>query len=1010
MTASEPPRGPTWAPRVLLAGVLVSALDIGLAVATPTWSLFLGQAERHTFVALALTAGVGGAAACYALGHALARVAPDAEGRARLLCVIVFALATVVLYLLTSGRRVHDSPLRVPLVSLVAAIPAFTVLKLGARFDARARAGGSATLALGVLALALAAGVADAFLLRRLYPVFHGTLAALVLVFVSVATWLAPLRDRRSSPRLLAVLVGVALLGLPMAVWRALSAPNVAFVVAEYTGVSGRTLQLAERLLTFANTRGDATDDLTGPRQGDAASEMDAPDLRTGLRLTSRNVLLITVDALRADRLRSPRHATPQLDALADESAVFERAYTPTPHTSYALSSLLTGKYLRPVLDLPGAPSTHVALPELLRRYGMRTAAFYPPAIFFVDAHRFEALREARFGFEYQKEMFAPAHRRVRQLREYLQSLEQEGGGERDVFAWVHLFEPHEPYDPDPRFARGDSAEERYDAEVAAADDAIGDLVRVFRRYRPGATVIVTADHGEEFGDHGGLYHGSTLYEEQVRVPLLWSTPELVHPFESHAPVELVDIATTILAALGIPRDARMRGDDLGPLLVHQEGGPRYAFAEVGDARMVTDGLYKAICATESTACQLYDLTRDPGERRNVAHSHPEVLARLRGALSGFVASIPDVEAMAMAGSQAWPEALARAELGDASVAPELMPLLGDTRATVRAGTARLLGRLRHLPALHTLIRIRDQDDDQAVRDEAALASLALGDEGSSGLVRALVSRPDTSLELRRRGALVLAARGDRAGASVLDAWAADASAEEGERRSAVLALGALRAAASLDTLVTLLSDVRLGPAAATALGMLGDRRAVGPLRRKLRDERYLPARAAEARALTELGDRAVIPLLWRYLGMEQPVPGGVALLGQLGVLRRPSGRGLVLGDAPGARVGEWVCAEEGCEPRTDARVVLPSSGAPRGAVRVVCAVRSEREAVLTLLDVRREVQAGSSQVTVDATGPLEVLSFAPAVGVTVDACVVAPAQRELPAPPPEPTPATPRP
>ena len=118
--------------------------------------------------------------------------------------------------------------------------------------------------------------MADAFLLRRLYPVFHGTLAALVLVFVSVATWLAPLRDRRSSPRLLAVLVGVALLGLPMAVWRALSAPNVAFVVAEYTGVSGRTLQLAERLLTFANTRGDATDDLTGPRQGDAASEMDA--------------------------------------------------------------------------------------------------------------------------------------------------------------------------------------------------------------------------------------------------------------------------------------------------------------------------------------------------------------------------------------------------------------------------------------------------------------------------------------------------------------------------------------------------------------------------------------------------------------------------------------------------------------------------------------------------------------------------------------------------------------
>src|SRR5690606_30494727 len=121
--------------------------------------------------------------------------------------------------------------------------------------------------------------------------------------------------------------------------------------------------------------------------------------------------LLVTVDTLRADRLGAygGRDLTPSMDALAAEGRVFGRAYTPTPHTSYALSSLLTGKYLRPVLELSRAPTDHPTLPDLLRRYGYRTAAFYPPAIFFVDAARFEALEARGFGFEYRKAMFAPA-------------------------------------------------------------------------------------------------------------------------------------------------------------------------------------------------------------------------------------------------------------------------------------------------------------------------------------------------------------------------------------------------------------------------------------------------------------------------------------------------------------------------------------------------------------------------------------------------------------------------
>src|SRR5699024_2850688 len=191
------------------------------------------------------------------------------------------------------------------------------------------------------------------------------------------------------------------------------------------------------------------------------------------------------------------------------------------------------------------------------------------------------------------------------------------------------------------------------DGEVAAADQAFGELVALFRAHRPEGTVILTADHGEEFGDHGGHYHGTTVYDEQVRVPFLWSSPGEVTPGTTDAPVELVDIATTLLSALGIPRGARMRGDDLGPVLANADAeGPRFAFSEVSDARMMTDGRFKTICAigsgvfgaeAEAMRCRLYDLANDPNERVNVASEHPDETRALRSAIHRLIASIPRV-------------------------------------------------------------------------------------------------------------------------------------------------------------------------------------------------------------------------------------------------------------------------------------------------------------------------------------------------------------------------------
>src|SRR5699024_3217731 len=143
---------------------------------------------------------------------------------------------------------------------------------------------------------------------------------------------------------------------------------------------------------------------------------------------------------------------------------------------------------------------------------------------------------------------------------------------------------------------------------------------------------------------------------------------------------------------------ARMRGDDLGPVLANADAeGPRFAFSEVSDARMMTDGRFKTICAigsgvfgaeAEAMRCRLYDLANDPDERVNVASEHPDETRALRSAIHRLIASIPRVEALAMGGKTQWPKALARGALGDLSAAPMIVPLLGDSRPAVRAEAA----------------------------------------------------------------------------------------------------------------------------------------------------------------------------------------------------------------------------------------------------------------------------------------------------------------------------------
>lgn len=958
--------------RAVGAGAMLGVFEVAWVLARAR-GMFLDAEEIARYAVAAIGVSAAGCGLAALLGMLVVRIATarvPAVRRPREIGLaaagFVAPVAGVVGWALTSGRQAREIPGReawVVLGAIGCAVAAFAIVSWLARTHAgigRGRRAGVIALAL----LAMAAVVADDLVFRGSYALFHVvlTLVAAAAVATAAAVSLPPERGAGGpGPSAPASWVagGVATALVVGGVWWVSGASNARWVVEQHAPLTGKVLRLVRAVAPDDVGRGvpvvarvsrDA-----GPRAD--AARVAGPDWR------DRDVLLVTVDALRVDRLApwGGRGLTPELDALARESAVFTRAYTPTPHTSYAIGSLMTGRFLRPLLESGRPPRRVATLAELLGRAGWQTAAFYPPEVFAVDGERFAALSARGLGFAHRDAQDVPIADRARAVERWLDAAP---AGE-PVFVWAHVFEPHEPYVARPGIPANAPAERRYDGEVAAADAAIGALVRAFRARRPRAMVIVTADHGEEFGDHGGSYHGTTVFDEQVRVPLIWSAPGAVVARSIAAPVETVDVATTLLAALGVPRDPGMRGDDLGPLLLgDDEPAPEFAFADVRDERMVTDGRYKAVCEIGAPECRLYDLAHDPAERRNLGPLEPERAAALRAALSEMVAVIARED-----GGGDEHEALRRAELGDPAAARDVVPLLGHDRPEVRAAAAKALARLRHLPARTVLARVMTRDEDPTVRQEAAIAALVMGDAEAVAVVRAIAGG-DGDGDRRRRAALGLADRGDGTGGAVLREMAQDPALELEERRRAVRALGTVRDRQAVEVLVGLLADLALRSDAAQSLGEIGDRRAAGPLIEALRAERYPGARAAEARALVRLRDRRAVGLIRAQLGREGGLPGGVGILLDAGALARPSGAGADLRRARGVRRGAWSCDGAGCVPGGDAAIALAARGAPRGpAIAVVRVTPAEEVRTVRLADTEATLRPGEEEVVLPWPG-----------------------------------------
>lgn len=773
----------------------------------------------------------------------------------------------------SSGRHLTSLAVRVPFVAAVGLIFALVAF-LGVRFaPLRARQ----LAALGALSAA-ALWCADVWILPRLYPAFHAALFVGCLL-----SWACVVLPFRKLPAARYVAVAGLVLAAGSLAWAPRAArafaplDNVRRILLEHAPLLGRAVKLGARIAPPPPLEDDPNV-LASIRTATGAASAD------GARLdwSGRDIVLVTVDALRADHVGAygyARPTTPNIDALAKRGARFTHAYCPTPHTSYSVGSMMTGKYLRPILAM-GAEDHAETWPSYLRRYGYRTAAFYPPAVFFIDEHRFKRMQERGLDFEYRKEEFAAPALRKEQIEKYL----TKAPSDKPLFLWVHLFEPHEPYEMHPAHPfEGDERVDAYDSEIAAADDVVGSVVALVEKRRPGAIVIVSADHGEELGDHGGRYHGTTVYEEQVRVPLVVVGPG-IEPRVITTPVQTIDLLPTTLAALEIPAPARIRGRDLGPTLRGKAppGDQGLAFAETDDFTMVARGDDRLVCARKEAACTLYDVSVDPKQTKPV-NDRPERVNELRKLTAAIERENGKLEAANV------PDALRRCLQGDRDSAEEVASLLDDAHADVRRRAAKCAFRLRAKEIAPQLRRTAEHDEDPMTWGWASAALIRLGEEASGA--NAAMKGPDT--ELRVAAALAYAERGDARGeAELTTRWAtafvpgSRAPGELDEAREILAALSKIRARSAVPLLVQSLPDVRLRPYVVDALAAIGDRKAVPALADAFANERYVHMRTPEAKALVKLGAKEELRApLARFAGIPDPMIDALAIAEEAAIL-----------------------------------------------------------------------------------------------------------------------------
>lgn len=357
----------------------------------------------------------------------------------------------------------------------------------------------------------------------------------------------------------------------------------------------------------------------------------------------SPNVVLITIDTVRADHVGcygDKQAHTPTLDALARVGVLFRTVVTAVPLTLPSHCSILTGTYptehgVRDNLGytMGDSPPT---LAMLLKQRGYNTAAFIGAAV--LDAKRGLNRGFDTYSSPFQRKMGRdnPMVLNLQELRRPAQAVvdealrwmeTQQAHPSRPFFVWIHLYDPHAPYDPPPPFRA--LAANAYDGCIAYADAEMGRVINYLKQHGlyESCLIVAASDHGESFGEHGEHTHGYFIYDGTLLVPLICKPPHSfgISPRRITPPVRTIDIAPTVLQFLGMPGAPSMQGDGLLSLILGKASGSATSVAysetfyptefESSQLRALRTVRYKYIDAPKP---ELYDLAADPEELHNL--------------------------------------------------------------------------------------------------------------------------------------------------------------------------------------------------------------------------------------------------------------------------------------------------------------------------------------------------------------------------------------------------------
>ena len=377
-----------------------------------------------------------------------------------------------------------------------------------------------------------------------------------------------------------------------------------------------------------------------------------APGRQGSGRAGLAHVFLVTLDTLRADHVECYGYKgvkTPALNRLARDGIRFEQAFTPSPITNTSHASILTG--LLPsshgvadfAIPLPSAART---IAELLHERGYHTAAFVSAVILDSKslAPGFERGFDYYFNFPANLPKKSSRYGRVERRAETTIAAAEGWLSRRrngPQFAWVHLYDPHDPYDPPAPYAQEYRARP-YDGEIAYVDNQLLKFLNFLQQHGwyENSLIIAVGDHGEGLGEHGEDTHGIFLYDSTLRVPLIVKLPKRRSAGMSvSTQVRTIDISPTVLDVLGVRSTANFDGESLLPLIAKQSLPERVALGETDYPFRFGWAPLKSARASgfkyiEAPRPELYNLGSDARETKNIYEPWDAQVQKLRGVVA----------------------------------------------------------------------------------------------------------------------------------------------------------------------------------------------------------------------------------------------------------------------------------------------------------------------------------------------------------------------------------------